>query len=288
MIGRLSAVDDDVLFSLMTRLRTFFVELEVLTVKRLPRLLIFFALLAVVGSSSIFAQTPPEKPAEGAQADEAKMKPLREALDELDKAIKGKVEVEIITYVKEVGDKLTLGSKAMQDEAIDKLAKTLKSKNNEIKTLSIEALAKTASPKASQLLLAEIDSEPTKSNVTLLCKCVSAVGSIKDEKAVAPLLKLLHHKETDVQGQAIAALGNFRDLKLEARKSLFKDLMKIYAPIESAATKSGAKTTDKVRHEKLSGPFESTLSALTGKSGVTGAFQWDQWFKKEGEKAAKW
>lgn len=257
--------------------------------KRLPRILaVFVAFFAVVFCPSVFAQNPPEKPAEGGQPDEAKMKPLREALDELDRAIKGKVEVEIITYVKEVGDKLTLGSKAMQDEAIDKLGKTLKSKNTEIKALSIEGLAKAASPKASQLLLAEIDAEPTKSNVTLLCKCVSAIGSIKDEKAVAPLLKLLHHKETDVQGQAVAALGNYRDLKLESRKTLFKDLMKIYAPIESAATKSGAKTTDKARHEKLSGPFESTLSALTGKSGVSGAFQWDQWFKKEGEKAAKW
>lgn len=256
---------------------------------RFPRTLLFlFALLVVAQGPSLTAQTPQEKPAEGGQPDEAKMKPLREALDELDKAIKGKIEVEIIAYVKEVGDKLSLGSKAMQDEAVDKLAKTLKSKNNEIKLLSIEALAKAASPKASQLLLAEIDAEPTKNNVTLLCKCVAAVGSIKDEKAVAPLLKLLHHKETDVQGQAVAALGNYRDLKLENRKTLFKDLMKIYAPIESAATKSGAKTTDKARYEKLSGPFESTLAALTGKSGVTGAFQWDQWFKKEGEKAAKW
>lgn len=248
--------------------------------------LVVILVLGVAMPAPIWAQTPPEKPATS-QPDPGKMKPLREAIDGLVKAVKEKSDVDLNHFGKEVGDKYLLGDKAMQDEAVDGLGKALKAKNVDVRTVVVESLSKTGG-KASTLLIAELDAEAAKKSSTYMCKVISAIGTLKEEKSIPVLLKLLHHKDNDVIKQTVLAFNNYRDTKLEQRKQLFEDLMKIYAPIESAGTRSGAKTTDETRYRDLRSSFESTLTAITNKSGVEKAFNWDQWYKKEGKDAKAW
>jgi hypothetical protein len=244
--------------------------------------------VALLCAAQAFAFQTPEKPAGAQDTDPAKMKPLSEAVEGLDKALKEKSEVDVLHFAKLVGDHYAVGDKALQDTAVDRLGRALKSKNVEIKTTVIEALGKSGG-KASAVLVSEIEGETAKNNSTYACKVVQGIGQLKEEKSIPVLLKLLHNKNDDVVAQAVLAFINYRDLKLEARKNVFKELMKNYAPLESAAQKSGAKTTDKQRYAKLSPSYENTLRALSNKQDVKGgAEEWDKWFRKEGEKATAW
>lgn len=231
--------------------------------------------------AAVTAQTPAK------DAGQEKSKPLREAIDGLDKSVKDKSDVDIIHFVTEIGTKFALGDKAMQDEAVDKLVKQLKSKSKDVRTNVLEALSKTTA-RATAGLVADLDSDMAKDNVSYLCKVIAALGALKDEKALPVLSKLMHHKDLDACAQAVAALANYKDAKLDQRKALFEDILKNYGPVESAATKSGAKTTDKAKFDKLQSPFESTLAAITNKQGLKGTLQWDQWYRKEGKKLEQW
>lgn len=221
-------------------------------------------------------------------AEDPKKKALAEAMIGLDKAVKEKSDLDILQFSKLVSDQYPNGDKAQQDLAVDKLGKALKAaKSPEAHGGIVDSIAKTGG-KAASILVAELDSEIGKKNLPVYCAALKGLGLLKDEKSIPILVKALKHKDDDAIAAAATALGNFRDSKVDQKKTLFEEILKVYSPIESAAQKSGATTTAKQKHEKLAPVFEAALGALTQKQGPKNAFEWDQWYRKEGKKAETW
>jgi hypothetical protein len=204
----------------------------------------------------------------------------------LEKAIKEKAKPDIKHFVTLLADKFA-AAKPEQKKTIIKLdGMVLNGAEQDLKDAAVEALARTDAS-AVPTLIKELDKKPTEDNLGYMSAVIKAIGRLKDPKAGQDrLLKLLKHKTIDVVASAVEALANYKDAAFEAKKTIFDDILKIYASIASAAN-DPRDSTAKAKLAKLGPAADETLRNLTGQQ-IKGAVEWQKWWNDTGKKAAKW
>lgn len=217
-----------------------------------------------------------------AEPTEESIAALAESAGEMAKA---KSDTDMVFFAKQIVERFKGGDEKTQDKAIDAMARGLKTKSDDTKKVIVEQLGKTGH-RAAKHLLAE--AKKSKKDTSMLCDCLKAAGNVHDPKQWKEILGYINHKDNIVISSAIVSVSGYADEDTKIRKDIVKELLKTYNSVASAANKSNPATTDKEKYNFLFNPFESTLKQLTKKSDIQGAFQWDQWFRKEGEDMKEW
>ncbi|MCA9321222.1 MAG: hypothetical protein KDB53_10835 [Planctomycetes bacterium] len=239
--------------------------------------------------SLVWAQEPEKKedPPVDPSPTEETIAALQKVVDGLEQATKDKSDVDILFYTKQVVETFKGGEEKQQNDLIGVLTKNLKSRNEEVRNATLQALSMT-DDRALRPLLKELNGREAKDDMTYLSDCIAAVGRLHSEKAVKDLSKLLNHKENRVIAVTIVAFGDYGKADLGVRKNIVDTLLKRYGSVTSPMNKSNPSTSEKERFEALADSFESTLRRLTRQADIKTFDLWDKWYRKDGKKAKEW
>ncbi len=248
-----------------------------------PKTISYFLMLFIFGAFAGLG--PAQEEGEEKKQDE----PTEESIEALKEATssmaKARSDTDIIYFAKQIVERLKGGDERTQERAIDTMAKGLKVKSDDTKKVIVELLGKTG-PRAAKHLLAE--AKRSRKDISYLCDCLKAAGNVHDPKSWDDILDYLNHKDNVVISTAIVAMGSYAEEETKLRQEIVKELLKTYNSVASAANKSNPATADKEKYNFLFNPFESTLKQLTKQTEIQGAFEWDRWFRKEGEDMKEW
>jgi hypothetical protein len=147
----------------------------------------------------------------------------------------------------------------------------------------------TMGPESVKPLLGLIGDKSHRKNERLQVTLVQSLGKTKSADGLKTLLGLLKHKDAPMQAAGAEALGNFLDAPLDARKTIFEELLRT---MMDQKTKRDTNPTDQEAGERwntISGPIIETLQKLS-RHGETDPERWQRWWndnkKKDwGEKA---
>ena len=112
---------------------------------------------------------------------------------------------------------------------------------------------------------------------------IESIGYNKDKSSVKDLCKLLWNKETPIIEAACKALGCYSKLPLKERKPLVKELVKVYANVNSLSVANPKRDDYRQNLLRLEVPFNEALRALTLQS-IEDAVAWEKWYNKNKSK----
>lgn len=165
------------------------------------------------------------------------------------------------------------------------IGKGVKHKDEQIAMAAIETLGK-LKIRGSGKLLGKLISPPAKvkdDKVGLHQAAIRAAGSIHDPETLKTLEKLLSHSNPDIATTAAEALVGYKVLDLKPKGALLKRLVAALAKLEKTATSKNDEIRE--RTEKVATALAATLTALTGKEGLTKSEEWSAWLKEQNKRS---
>ncbi len=242
------------------------------------------SIFVLPGIAVLFFALQPALPAQDAAADATA---IDEAIAGLRQGLAEKSDVDIAAFAKKLGEKFKAASEKQVPEILKLLRQAVQSRNPSVRETTLEALVATESEGAAKILLAEIDRKPVKDDPPVRESLIRGLGRLHQAVALEPLLKLLKDKDNLIIAGAAEALSHYKDAKIDAKKQIVEEILKIYAPIESKVNKDPRDTTAREKLKATQNAFEGSLKALTAQS-LSGAFNWQKWWNDTGKKAKSW
>ncbi len=112
---------------------------------------------------------------------------------------------------------------------------------------------------------------------------IESIGFNKDKSSVKDLCKLLWDKETPLVEATCKALSCYSKLPLKERKSIVKELVKVYVNINSLSVANPKRDDYRQKLLRLEVPFNEALRALTLQS-LEDPIAWEKWYNKNKSK----
>jgi len=141
----------------------------------------------------------------------------------------------------------------------------------------------TMGPESVKPLTSMIGDKNHKKNLRLQQNLALALGKTKSPDGMKTLLGLLKNKDAPMQAAGAEALANYAEIALDARKTVFEELLKT---LMDQYAKKEANVTDQEAQERwnvISGPIMQTLQKLSGNA-ETDPTKWQRWWNDNKKK----
>jgi hypothetical protein len=155
-------------------------------------------------------------------------------------------------------------------------------KDNRVPMACAVCLAKMA-PESVKPLIKLADDKKVAADLNVRRRVIISLGKTADESAVEPLLKLTSAKEPVIQGAAIEALGEFREIDQKVRKKVCEKLIKLILPIKSIVDTDSENLEARERFDVIGSPTITTLQKLTDQN-IRDFTEWQHWWNKNKRK----
>ncbi len=229
--------------------------------------------------------------AQDKKAAEAGGAPVKEILEELQKAYKQRHEPHATAALEKALKAIKEKARPAREKSqiLKAMAMGLDNRNGKIKLAAASALGRVGPP-AAKVLKKALKAKPVQRNGELMAAVIDALGLTRDEKVAVPaLLSIVNaYKDWTMRAMAARALGNFDKTvaKGKVRIVICEKLIQIYEGIESQA--SDGRDSDAVRKLRaVQGDFVATLRTLTEQE-WNRSLDWRRWFNKAKKKKKLW
>jgi len=219
---------------------------------------------------------------------------FKDALKQLEEAIKGRVTKDQIHFVKLIASKWEAADSASRKTALRLAKKNLKAKDTDVREATVVALGSMGGGKkqrdakrTTKLLLKETSQKRTKKTLTFFAQCLDSIGRLKTEGGAKALIKFLRHKDNEVIAGALAGMSHYADQPHKRRWELVREIIKFYGAAYGSA-RNVRDTTAQRKFNAITAVAESTLQRLTKRTDLKSAPQWQKWWNKEGNKGRDW
>ena len=248
------------------------------------------ALLLVAPAAALPAVLAPTAPAP-VQDDELpdkrdEVKELIGAFEDHTKE-KGKEDTEAVAVLDQLLQEFEQSGPKDREAIVKALDKSFKlkrkehedgTKENRVAYAAAVCLGKMA-PESVKPLAKASTGKPFKDDEVLWRRVVISLGQTGHEDAFDPLMDLIDHKKPIIEGAAIEALGNFRDLPQKQRKEAVNQILKTILPLKSTVDSDSEDQITRERYDTIGSPAITTLQKLTDEN-IRDFVEWQRWWNK--------
>lgn len=218
-----------------------------------------------------------------------------QALDGLRNAQKKAITGDLSHFVKILAERWEQADDSQKGKAVGLAGGNLRAIDEGVLNETLRALAVMKGGKrdahaaaSTKAVIAFTKQKRVEDNPTLFIEALSTIGQIGHDSGLKALTKLLNHKEYQIVGGAIAAMGHYQEAEFKTRKTAVEDILKTYTSVANNANKDPSDQTLKRRLDLVQGPSEATLKALTGETSVQGSDAWWSWWNNTGKRTKDW
>jgi HEAT repeat protein len=140
-------------------------------------------------------------------------------------------------------------------------------------------------PDSTDALISWIGQKDLRKDIAVQNRLLLSLGKTKDKKAIKELVQNLDNKTSSLISAAAEALGNFSDVDLDTRKSVFDSLLKILMSAKGAKDTNLTDTAARDKYDVIAAPIITSLGKLS-KHDERDPDKWQTWWNKN--KKADW
>jgi len=140
-------------------------------------------------------------------------------------------------------------------------------------------------PDSTDALISWIGQKDLRKDIAVQNRLLLSLGKTKDKKAIKELVQNLDNKTSSLISAAAEALGNFSDVDLDTRKSVFDSLLKVLMSAKGAKDTNLTDTAARDKYDVIAAPIITSLGKLS-KHDERDPDKWQNWWNKN--KKADW
>lgn len=251
--------------------------------------LLLLSLLSSLSPATAAASLPPIAAAQDEEGEKPDKRPeVKELIDQLAKesGARGEKDPEAIQTVDKLLKEFAASGSKDRASIVAALAKCFDLKRKELE----EGLADTRLHSAVAMALGEMGPE----SVKVLTKWIGnkalgdpgvqrllilSLGKTRDPGGLRPLLGCLDNHDTRIVAAGAEALGNFDKAKLELRKQVFEELLKVLTSARGQVDQDVNDTIARERYDVIAAPIITSLTRLSGQE-IRDPVEWQRWWNK--------
>ena len=134
-------------------------------------------------------------------------------------------------------------------------------------------------PDSTDALISWIGQKDLRKDIAVQNRLLLSLGKTKDKKAIKELVQNLDNKTSSLISAAAEALGNFSDVDLDTRKSVFDSLLKVLMSAKGATDTNLTDTAARDKYDVIAAPIITSLGKLS-KHDERDPDKWQNWWNK--------
>jgi len=140
-------------------------------------------------------------------------------------------------------------------------------------------------PDSTDSIIAWIGNKNLRKDIAVQHRLILSLGKTKDKKAIKELTMCLDNKTSSLISAAAEALGEFNEVDLDTRKTVFDSLLKILMSAKGAKDTNLTDTAAREKYDVIAAPIITSLGKLS-KHDERDPDKWQNWWNKN--KKADW